>query len=286
MDIELLKTFLEVSRTLHFRRAADNLFITQSAVSARVRQLEEAVGAPLFTRTRNNIQLTPSGRRLLRHAESIVNAWNRARQEVTVVEDARTPLTAGGVPSLWDILLQDWIHRAYRELPGIALNVEAHGEEVLLRRLHDGSLDLAFMFDPPKAPALASERVAAVRLVMVSSRRELSAGDAVQRHYVLVDWGTSFSVAHAGHFPDMPTPAIRMGPGRLARAFLLECGGSAYLAESMVSGELAAGRLFPVVDAPPIERAAYAVYPASAGRTATLERVLALLQAESTDESG
>ncbi|MGH8579235.1 MAG: LysR family transcriptional regulator [Gammaproteobacteria bacterium] len=48
MDTEVLKTFLEVNRTRHFGKAAGNLFITQSAVSARVRQLEEAVGVALF----------------------------------------------------------------------------------------------------------------------------------------------------------------------------------------------------------------------------------------------
>ena len=65
MDIELLKTFLELSRTRHFGRAAENLFISQSAVSARIRQLEDSIGAPLFTRDRNNIQLTSAGERFL-----------------------------------------------------------------------------------------------------------------------------------------------------------------------------------------------------------------------------
>jgi DNA-binding transcriptional LysR family regulator len=74
MDIDLLKTFLEVNRTRHFGRAAENLFLTQSAVSARVRQLEDTIGVPLFTRTRNDIQLTPAGTRLLKYAESILNA--------------------------------------------------------------------------------------------------------------------------------------------------------------------------------------------------------------------
>jgi DNA-binding transcriptional LysR family regulator len=66
MDIDLLKTFLEVYRTRHFGRTAENLYLTQSAVSARIRLLEETLGVPLFTRTRNDIQLTPAGTRLLK----------------------------------------------------------------------------------------------------------------------------------------------------------------------------------------------------------------------------
>ena len=61
MDTELLKTFLEVSRTRHFGRAAEALYLTQSAVSFRIRQLENQLGVNLFTRHRNNIRLTPAG---------------------------------------------------------------------------------------------------------------------------------------------------------------------------------------------------------------------------------
>ena len=61
MDIDLLKTFVEVVRTRHFGRAAENLYITQSAVSFRIRQLEQSLGVNLFIRQRNNIQLTAPG---------------------------------------------------------------------------------------------------------------------------------------------------------------------------------------------------------------------------------
>lgn len=65
MDTELLKTFLEVSRTRHFGRAAEALYLTQSAVSFRIRQLENQLGVNLFTRHRNNIRLTTAGEKLL-----------------------------------------------------------------------------------------------------------------------------------------------------------------------------------------------------------------------------
>ena len=98
MDIDLLKTFLEVNRTRHFGRAADNLFITQSAVSARIQQLEERLGVRLFTRSRNNIQLTPQGRKLVRFAETITNVWNRARLEVAVEDETQIALSTGAIP--------------------------------------------------------------------------------------------------------------------------------------------------------------------------------------------
>jgi LysR family transcriptional regulator, flagellar master operon regulator len=277
MDIDLLKTFLEVYRTRHFGRTAENLYLTQSAVSARIRLLEETLGVPLFTRTRNDIQLTPAGTRLLKYAESILNAWNRARQDAALGEEDTVSLAIGASYSLWDILLQDWTHALYRELPRVALQAEAHGPEVLVRRLHDRALDVAFMFEPPQMAELEAREVALIKLIMVADRPRLAAREAVGRGYIMADWGTSFAIAHARHFPDMPPPAVRMGLGRMALAFLLGNGGATYLAEQMVSEYLSSGRLYRVEDAPVIDRQVYAVYPLASERKALLERVLGFL---------
>ena len=92
MDINDFRTFLEVSRTRHFGQSARNLCVTQSAVSARIRQLEEALGKQLFIRQRNNIQLTPAGEQLLSYAEIITIAWSSARQTIGYKKDKR-PVT-------------------------------------------------------------------------------------------------------------------------------------------------------------------------------------------------
>lgn len=277
MDIDLLKTFLEVNRTRHFGRAADNLFLTQSAISARIRLLEETVGTALFTRTRNDIQLTPAGTRLVKYAESMVNTWNRARQEVGLGEANMLSLAVGGIASLWDILLQDWAHALCQHLPGVMLQAETHGQDVLIRKLRDGALDIGFMFEPPQVAELQVREVAQTPLIMVATRAGLSAREAIGDGYVMVDWGTSFAIAHARHFPDMPSPRVRVALGRMALAFLLNRGGATYLAEPMAADYLAAGRLFAVADAPAIDRQVYAVWAGMSDRRALLEQALKLL---------
>ena len=82
MDTELLKTFLEVQKTRHFGKAAENLYLTQSAVSFRIRQLEQSLGVPLFNRFRNNIQLTVAGEMLLLHAQAVLSAIHSAKQQI------------------------------------------------------------------------------------------------------------------------------------------------------------------------------------------------------------
>ena len=111
MDTDLLKTFLEVYKTRHFGKAAENLFLTQSAVSARIRQLENELGVKLFTRNKNNIQSKGAGQKLLIHAESILTTWNRVRLDVAIEDETKTLLVIGGVPSLWDIYINRWLRK-------------------------------------------------------------------------------------------------------------------------------------------------------------------------------
>ncbi|MBU2179036.1 MAG: LysR family transcriptional regulator [Gammaproteobacteria bacterium] len=92
MDTELLKTFLEVQKTRHFGKAADNLYLTQSAVSFRIRQLEQSLGVTLFNRFRNNIQLTTAGEMLLPHAQAVLNAIASAKQQIALSYHPDKPL--------------------------------------------------------------------------------------------------------------------------------------------------------------------------------------------------
>jgi len=274
MDTELLKTFIEVNRTRHFGKAADNLFITQSTVSARIRQLEDEVGAPLFIRARNDIQLTAAGQRLLKYAESILITWNRARQEIAIEEKDRTPLTIAGLPSLWDIMLQDWLQTTGGDNPDLMIHAEALASDIITRRLLDGTVDIGFMFEAPQVSTLQITEIATIPLIMVSSDSNRTVEQALQERYILVDWGTSFATAHARHFPEMPAPALRMGLGRMARDYLLVRGGSAYIAEPMVTAHLKKGKLHKVKGTPVIERTANAVYPLNSDKMQLIGNVL------------
>lgn len=274
VDIDLLKTFLEVNRTRHFGKASENLFVTQSTVSSRIKLLEEVIGTALFIRTRNDIQLTAAGQRLIRHAESMLTIWNQARQQIAIDDEDKIPLTIAGMPSLWDIALQGWLHKIYAKYPQLALSTETTSIELANRRLMDGTLDIAFTFEPLQLSGIQCIEIMRVPLVMVSSKPGLDVQSAIKRDYVMVDWGTIFTATHARNFPEMSTPVLRTGLGRLALEFILECGGTAYLAEPMVSAHIREGQLHKVQDAPVIERAAYACFPEVSEKQALLMKLL------------
>lgn len=260
MDTDLLKTFLEVHKTRHFGKAAENLFLTQSAVSARIRQLENELGVKLFTRNKNNIQSTAAGQKLLIHAESILTTWNRVRLDVAIEDETRMLMVIGGVPSLWDIYINRWLRNLIKSNPDIALLCEALTADTIYRRIIDGTIDIAFTYEPPQSPNLISDKKISIKYVMVSSKPGISIDEAIKSNYIYVDWGTAFATTHATLFPDMPVPMIRISLGRVARDLIKKCGGSAYLPESMIKRDLELKRLFPVKDAAEIKREAYIVH--------------------------
>ncbi|WP_260292662.1 LysR family transcriptional regulator [Sedimenticola hydrogenitrophicus] len=279
MDIALLRTFLEVAKVRHFGKAAETLCVTQSAVSARIKQLESTLGVDLFIRKRGDIQLTLAGNRLQRHAETIVKGWARARQDIAMESSLSDSIAIGCMNDLWDILLKGLCLQLAHQAPEMLLQVEILTRETLVQRLTSGLLDLVFMFEPPQMSELSISKVMEVPLVMVSSRQGLCAADAVHSGYTLVDWGNSFASLHAEYFPDAAVPMMRTGSGGLAYDLIRQQGGTAYLAEQMVAGALEQGQLFRVADAPVIERQVYRVVRPESEHRKPIRSALACLQA-------
>ena len=80
MDIAVARTFLEVVKTGSFVGAAASLNLTQTAVSARIRVLEDQLDRPVFIRNKAGAKLTPAGEQFLRFATTLVQVWDRSRR--------------------------------------------------------------------------------------------------------------------------------------------------------------------------------------------------------------
>lgn len=277
MDLELLRTFLEVSRTRHFGQAAEGLHLTQAAVSARIKSLEQILDVHLFDRVKRDIRLTPEGNRLVRHANLLIAEWRKTRQEITA-GGAVAQLSVGGGVRLWDILLHNWLIHLRRERPDIALIVESHSPEVMTRKLLDGVLDLAFMLEPAQLDVLHIKQAAILRLLMTSDQVGRSVGEALEGDFLMVDWGLAHALNHRRLFPDAPEPHVRLANAGMALHHLTTLGGTAYLPESLVQEKLQNGELYLVEDAPIIELTVYAVYPVRSNRSQLIREVLSLFQ--------
>jgi len=276
MDLELLRTFLELNRTRHFGRSAEALHVTQAAVSSRLKSLENLLGVVLFERSRREMRLTPEGSRLVRHAERQIGAWRAARQDVALAEGSEQ-LVIGGSLRLWDVLLQRWLHDLRRNHADLAIIAESQSPDTLTRRLVDGTLDVAIMLEPAQLDIMHVKEVATIEFACVSSHREISIAEALQTDYIYVDWGLSFGLDHRRTFPDAPESMTRLSHAKMALEYINSLGGSAYLPRRMVERDIEFSLLYEVLDAPAFKRVAYATYPVRSPRLELIEDSLKLI---------
>lgn len=277
MDLELLRTFLELNRTRHFGRSAEALHVTQAAVSSRLKALEGHLGVKLFERNRREMRPTPEGARLVRHAEQQIATWRAARQDVALAEFS-SQLVIGGSLRLWDVLLQRWLHDIRRTYSELAIIAESKSPDVLTRHLIDGTLDVAVMLEPAQLETMHIKEIARLSFVCVSSHESLWIQDALETDYIFVDWGLTFGLDHRRAFPDAPQAATRVSHAKMALEYMNAIGGSAYLPRRMIEKDLEFGLVHQVLDAPVFERVAYATYPVRSSRLELIERCLELIR--------
>lgn len=207
MDVKVFRTFLELAQVRHFGRAAENLYLTQAAVSARIKQLESYFDTQLFTRDRNNIKLTSAGERLVSYAEVMVTTLQQAKFELSLENGQALQLTIGGTPNIWDAYLQNCLSVVTDAFGGYAFMAEVMGREQLSRQLLERTLDMAFAFDQIKAEELNCKKVADLVLVLVSTQND-TLESVFQNRYVYVDWGSRFAAEHADRHPKAPAPFL------------------------------------------------------------------------------
>ncbi|MBS1270373.1 MAG: Hca operon transcriptional activator HcaR [Gammaproteobacteria bacterium] len=259
MKFEHVATFLEIASCGNFNRAAENLHVTQSTASARIKALEEQFGRPLFTRSHAGVELTAAGHYFYRYASGIQRLWLQAQQDVTLPRGADTMLALGAQVSLWERLILKWMPRMRAKAPQVALRVEADYSISLMRYLIDGLLEIGVMYSPRQAPGLVTEDLFEETLMLVSTR-ERNVSEGWVEDYIYVDWGDTFRAQHGEAFSEAETAMVSVGHGWLGLQYILDNGGSGYFPMRMVEPMLEDGRLMPVDDAPTVPRPVYMVY--------------------------
>ncbi|MDO9358698.1 MAG: LysR family transcriptional regulator [Polaromonas sp.] len=265
MDITLARTFLEIISCHSFVQAAERLHVTQTAVSARVKTLEDLLGRTLFVRNKSGATLTPAGEQFVRHAMTLVQVWERARHQMAVPPDRRALVTVGCEISLWHPLLLDWLCAMRESAPDLALRAEVGLAEDLLERVAHGTLDIVIAYAPRQRPGLRIELLIEEKLVMVTTSPTLKAPQAAD--YVYVDWGQEFAAQHSLAFPELSSVGVSSSLGPLGLEYLLTVGGAGYFRQNVVRQHIAEGRLHRVPGAPEFLYPAYAVYAGNADMT-------------------
>mgnify|MGYP005992277133 CR=1 FL=1 len=276
MKIELLKTFLEVSRTLHFRVASETLFITQSAVSARIKLLEDDLGVLLFDRSQKHLKLTPEGHRLIKHANELIFMWQKTKQDVGIAQSNTTQLVIGSMMSIWDIALQDWLQKLHKNMDDCSLLTATYSPIELRKSLLNRVIDIAFLFEPSFVEDLITEKVATVPLHLVSTNpSDVENADHLE-NFIMVDYGESVNVKYMRDFQQAPAAKHHMNQPIVALNFILDVGGCAYLPRQMTFEYVRKKKLYVVENAPVYSREIYANYLAKSQKVEMIEQAIEL----------
>ena len=258
MDIDQARTFLAIVAHGTFLDAATHCHLTQSTVSARIKRLEDVLGARLFVRNRAGASLTPAGRRFLPHAKRMVLTADQARDEVGLSERYRASLRIGGRIALWESILPHWVGWMRQQIPDVVIRSEIGFESDLMPRLFEGTLDVGLMYTPSHSPGLIVEHLFDERLVLVSSHLD---DQGPRDDYVYIDWGPGFYAQHAQHYPTLERPPQTANIGWLGIQLILSNGGSCFLPDRIAAPLVNTGQLHRVDGSPTFDQPTYVVYP-------------------------
>jgi LysR family transcriptional regulator, flagellar master operon regulator len=259
MDFEQVRTFIEVIETGSFVRAADMLNVTQSTVSARIKELEYRLGQALFIRRKSGVVLTTAGRRFQPHAATLMHVLQRARHDFALSPETRAVISVGGQYSLWERILQTWMGAVRLKLPDVAVRAEVGGADSLMRHLSEGLLDFAVLYSPEARPGFDLEVLLEEELILVATVSRHS-GPA-SKDYIFVDWGPDFEIWHGAMFPAFSAPELRVSLGSLGLTHILQFGGAGYFTKTSVQPYLKAKKLFRIRSAPTFVRPVHIIYP-------------------------
>lgn len=259
MNIASIRAFLEVTSSGSFQRAAEKLNITQSAMSARIKGLEEQLNRKLFNRKRNGATLTSGGKAFYNHALTVVRTWELARQEIALSDEFNGVVGLGVQLNHWQSIATPWLSWMKKNAPNVATQIKSDYSDRLMSMLRNGLISAAVLYEPQSNPDIVIEPYAEESLVLVSSSpREVSRTKV--EGYIYVDWGSNFRVEHSRAFPDTPMHRMTVGLAAVAQAHILEHGGSAYLLLREVQKHIDNGELYRVEGAPSLSLSNYLAY--------------------------
>ena len=252
MNIIGLKTFVSIVETGSLVRASEQLNVTQSTVTARLRTLEQELGATLLHRQKSGVTLTASGTKLLGYAEIMIGLWRQARQETAQPEGTESVCNFGCDPDLWPNLGKQMFDHVNDGNPRMALSVWPGDQAELYRKLSTGLLDLVLTYRLAAPGNQTIYRLPPDNLALYAT--EPGRPVRFDPGYVYVDQGAEFLTKHALAFSDAGTARVTFGSAIWALNYMLEKGGTAYLPRRLALPHLQAGRLFEMLEAPAFTR--------------------------------
>lgn len=267
VTLRQLKVFESVARHRSFSRAAEELHLTQPAVSMQVKQLEELAGLPLTEMIGKKVFLTAAGEEIAKHARRVAQQIREAADAIDAIRGVRGGRLAVGAVSTAKYFTPRLLVEFRRSAPGIELDLSIYNRETVVKLLAENEIDLAIMGQPPQDFPTLAEVIADHPLVFVAApdhplaqeHEEISPARLANEEFVIREPGSGTRAAMERFFAEakLPRPkAMELFGNETVKQAVMAGLGISFLSAHTVGLECAVGRMMrlPVAGTPVLRR--------------------------------
>ena len=253
ITLRQLAVFAAVAKHASFARAAEELHLTQPAISMQIKELEGAVELPLFERAGRTVRLTMPGEYFLVYARRMLATLKEAGDAMAKLRGVQGGRMTIGMVSTAEYFLPRLVARFRSQHPAVEMRLAVGNREQLSRMLHDNDVDLAVMGRPPRELDTRGEPFAAHPLGIIASpehplakRREIAPKTLDGEAFIVREPGSGTRAAMERFFRDQrvtPTPIMEMASNETIKQAVIANMGLAFVSLHTVALELAVGQL-------------------------------------------
>jgi DNA-binding transcriptional LysR family regulator len=170
MEDHRLKAFCLIVEMKSFSKAAEAKFMTQSAMSHLIKNLEDELGVRLLSRKEKNIIPTPAGRILYEHAKQILKQYKNMENDVyTLVQKVKGPLYLGASTTAATYLLPQVFYSFSKKYPEVQINLSVSNTDNVLNDLYEGKTDIGIVEGKIRNSSLFFNAIAEDEIVIIAS---------------------------------------------------------------------------------------------------------------------
>jgi len=266
-----LQVFESVARHLSFTRAAEELHLTQPAVSMQVKQLESMVDLPLFEQLGKKVHLTEAGETMVRHSRMMMAQLNEIERDINSlrgIEGGQLKICIASTVNYFATRLLSKFCDIYKS---VNISLDVTNREELIKRLDANEPDLVLMGQPPDEPDVEAKAFMENPLIIIANpqhelcgRKSISIKEMADQTFVMREPGSGTRTAMRRVFDQYgvtPRPGIQLSSNETIKQSVEAGLGLAVVSAHTVELELNAGRLVSLdVEHFPIMRKWYVAY--------------------------
>lgn len=253
VTLRQLKVFEAVARHLSFSRAAEELHLTQPAVSMQVQSLEEIAGLPLTEQIGKKIRLTAAGEEVARQARRIAQQLREAEEALVAMKGAEGGRLVIGVVSTAKYFAPSLLAEFKRRHPGIELRLSVNNRGAVVRQLAENEIDLAIMGVPPRDFETVAEVFAEHPLIFIAApdhplakKKRISPATLAGEILLIREPGSGTRSALERYLDEHKLSAgetMEMGSNETLKQAVMAGLGIAFISEHTIGLELSVNRL-------------------------------------------